>query len=549
MKSRYITLYISLLNIIINYNSAQCQNSSLINEKVFGGSNGEREPMIIPISDNTFFVAGRSNSNISGNKNTVLCTPDTEDVWILKLDASLNIIWETSIGGRFAETAVFSNISGDSVSLIIAAASKSDSSCFKSQQGWSLFPGVYEDYWITIVDSSGTLTADMTWGGINGERCPKCYQLSDGNFIVTGASISGIGGDKSIAGYGSWDYWVVKFDVNGNKLWDQVYGGSSFEQIADPPHRLNFIVEGDSGQLLLFGSSPGDISGNISTNSIGGANSNDWILWLLDANGNILDQKRYGGIGQDKINDALRTQDGGWLMIGTTKSPVGYDVTHPSLGDWDCWILKVDSMFNVQWDQRYGGSDADDCICGMVADDGGFYIGGNTKSPMGFDISEAPYGNQDYWIFQIDSIGNKIWDKRFGGPDWNYLMNFNVLPDSSIILSGYSTYGSSPVKSFPGYGWDDYWLVHFKYDTTTPANETVPSTQVVLYPNPSPGMVNIPAVMTGADLLISDISGREVASFMKLEARTLDLVYLPDGCYLFRFRSRSGFHYARWMKG
>lgn len=546
MKSRYITLYISLLNIIINYNSAQCQNSSLINEKVFGGSNGEREPMIIPISDNTFFVAGRSNSNISGNKNTVLCTPDTEDVWMLKLDASLNIIWEKSIGGRFFESTVFSTLSGDSASLIIAAGSKSDSSCFKSQQGWSLFPGVYEDYWIVLVDSSGTVTTDKTLGGIDGESYPKCYQLSDGNYIVTGASISGIGGDKSISGYGDWDYWVVKFDPNGNKLWDQVYGGSGLEYSVGGNSAM--IIERDSNQYLIFGTTNSGISGNITIANIGGFAS-DWIVWKIDNNGNVLLHNRYGGTFHDKLWDAVNTTDNGLLLIGNTLSPSGFDVSEPSIGGGDCWVVKLDSLLNIQWDRRYGGSDHDYCVCGEEAADGEYYIAGNTTSPMGFDISEAPYGNQDYWIFKIDSVGNKIWDKRFGGSDWNYLHNFVVLPDTSIILSGYSTYGSSPVKSFPGYGWDDYWLVHFKYDSTTSVNETPSSAQVDLYPNPSSGMVNIPAVMSGADLLISDISGREVASFMKLEARTLDLGYLPDGCYLFRFRSRSGFHYARWMKG
>lgn len=549
MKALNSLLYIIAIFILCGTVPSVAQNTMIYNEKVFGGTEGDIAPMILKFPGNSYIVAGISFSGLSGNKNTSLCTPDTSDLWIMKLDTSLNIIWEQSVGGRFFESSVFSTLAHDSGSVIVALASDSDSSCFKSEPNRGPSPGLEDDYWIVIIDSSGNVTNDITWGGPGGEIYPKCYQLSDGNLIVTGTTWSGIGGDKSVAGFGDWDYWVVKFDTSGNKLWDQVYGGTDQEQGPAIPIRSNFIINTDSGHFYLFGSTWSGIGGNITTANIGGFPNLDWLVWLVDENGNILWQTRYGGTGTDKIHDAIKTNDGGLLLIGTTKSPVGYDVTQPSIGNTDCWIVKVDSLSNIQWDHRYGSSDIDECICGVSAPDGGYYIGGNTRSPIGFDVSEPPFSAQDYWIFKIDNLGNKIWDKRYGGSNSNSLHNFVVLPDTSIILSGSSEFGSSSVKSFPGYGGVDYWLVHMKYtDSLTSTNEPVLSQQIHLYPNPSNGTLQIPGFLRDASVTISDVTGRGIAEIPVPESATLDLSYLPNGCYHIRFVTKQGNYYAKWIK-
>src|SRR5262245_57017788 len=69
-----------------------------------------------------------------------------------------------------------------------------------------------------------------------------------------------------------------------------------------------------------------------------------------------------------------------------------------------------------QWDYRYGGTDYDGVYCLINTADGGYLLGGTSGSGVSGDKSEPLWANtQDYWIIKIDSLGNKQWDKDFGG--------------------------------------------------------------------------------------------------------------------------------------
>src|SRR5690349_19247055 len=70
---------------------------------------------------------------------------------------------------------------------------------------------------------------DKSLGGSNDEDIQSLQQTSDGGYILGGYSQSGINGDKTQANRGDLDYWVVKLDAAGNKLWDKTYGGSGYD--------------------------------------------------------------------------------------------------------------------------------------------------------------------------------------------------------------------------------------------------------------------------------------------------------------------------------
>src|SRR5690349_9519874 len=67
------------------------------------------------------------------------------------------------------------------------------------------------------------------------------------------------------------------------------------------------------------------------------------------------------------------------------------------------------------WDKRFGGTDYDFLTCFQETSDGGFILGGYSKSNIGGDKTQDTIGDYDYWIVKVDSIGNKLWDKTFGG--------------------------------------------------------------------------------------------------------------------------------------
>src|SRR5687767_8525390 len=83
-----------------------------------------------------------------------------------------------------------------------------------------------------------------TLGGTNNDQLYALQQTSDGGYILGGYSQSGLNGDKSENVRGSWDYWVVKTDANGNKTWDKTFGGSN------PDYLLTLQQTLDGGFLL-----------------------------------------------------------------------------------------------------------------------------------------------------------------------------------------------------------------------------------------------------------------------------------------------------------
>ncbi|MBK8415951.1 MAG: hypothetical protein IPL22_16475 [Bacteroidetes bacterium] len=78
-------------------------------------------------------------------------------------------------------------------------------------------------------------------------------------------------------------------------------------------------------------------------------------------------------------------------------------------------------------DKDYGGTDFDYLYSLQQTTDGGYILGGYSSSGIGGDKTHASWGAEDYWIVKIDSLGNKLWDKVFGGTNSDLLFHFSKL--------------------------------------------------------------------------------------------------------------------------
>jgi hypothetical protein len=485
--------------IVIFFLSFLCsaQTFTLYGDKTFGGNLQELYVNIALLDSNKLILAGRSaTTNASGDKSTPNCNSNQQstnsDVWIVMIDKNFNIIWDNSYGGERTEDGVNSIIINSNKEIMFSCRSSSDSLCEKTQNNWN-YPMFNFDYWICKIDTNGNKLWDITFGGIGTDNYPYLIALTTNEYLIVGYSVSSISGDKSVANYGGSDLWAVKFDTIGNKLWDQVYGGSAAEthnaSVANNTFGLS-VLPLELGSFIIGSTTESQMSGNVSGLGFGGRD-----IWLMkaDSAGNYLWDARYGGsTNNDFFSSFISTPDNGFIIVGATGSPQGGSISDPQIGDLDVWIIKLDSLGNKQWDKRYGGTGEDYGISISEAPGGGYWVSADTKSPQGFDISEPPYGTCDYWIFKIDSVGNKIWDKRFGGPGNNRVSNFVIMPDSSIFLAGYADVGESPVKTDFGKGMSDYWVVHFKYpDYSVGVIEDNFDVELSIFPNPSTGEVSV----------------------------------------------------------
>ena len=115
---------------------------------------------------------------------------------------------------------------------------------------------------------------------------------------------------------------------------------------------------------------------------------------------------------------------------------IGPDKSEDSRGSDDYWIVKIDNSGNKQWDKTYGGSDFDYFKSMINTTDGGYLIGGYTQSGISGDKSDPVRGFYDYWIVKIDSDGNKVWDKTFGGGNLDELTSMVTTTDNGYMLGG-----------------------------------------------------------------------------------------------------------------
>jgi hypothetical protein len=222
---------------------------------------------------------------------------------------------------------------------------------------------------------------------------------------------------------------------------------------------LNAIHQTSDGGFILGGCSDSNISGDKTENCFG-----DTDFWIVktDGMGNIQWQNTIGGSSIDLLNAIQQTTDGGYIVGGTSMSTISGDKTEDSLGNFDYWILKTDSTGNIQWQNTIGGSSVDEAFTIQQTSEGGYILGGYSKSQISGDKSENcldPREVQDYWIVKTDSIGNIEWQNMLGGISADILQSIEQTTDAGFILGGYSNSYLSEDKKEDSLGVLDYWIV------------------------------------------------------------------------------------------
>ncbi|RJP77403.1 MAG: T9SS C-terminal target domain-containing protein [Candidatus Zixiibacteriota bacterium] len=234
--------------------------------------------------------------------------------------------------------------------------------------------GQFGDMWLVLTDAQGDSLWSHTYGGAEGERINALVACSDGGCLLVGETESYGAGDR--------DIWLVRTNGQGQALWTRTYGGVDFDQVAAG------LATGDNGFLVA------------GTRGIVVNQEYDENLWLLklNADGDTLWSRTYGGSYADWSSALIETPDAGYLLIGGTYSfGAGWN---------DAWILKLNSQGDSLWSRTYGGWNGDQIYGAVPTADGGFLLAGETDS--------FGAGDRDVWLVKINAQGDTIWTRTFG---------------------------------------------------------------------------------------------------------------------------------------
>jgi hypothetical protein len=303
------------------------------------------------------------------------------------------------------------------------------------------------DFWLVRLDSAGRTQWDRSYGGTNDDTLFTVQQTGDG-FILGGWTWSGPSGNKASPSHGALDYWLVRVDGDGNKVWDASFGGTGedyFYGLAQTPDG-GFAAAGESFST----------NGTRTAASFG---SSDYWLVRTDANGNKLWDTSYGGASVDSCFALDAVGGGGFLLGGLSGSLPGSGTkTSPRWGSRDYWIVRTDSAGNSLWDASFGSTNLDAIFAVKTLPDGGFILGGRSHGEGG-NKTTPHFGNGDYWLVRVDSVGTKMWERSFGGDAFDELHTLALTRDGGFLLGGWASSYARGNKTSPNLGGFDFWVI------------------------------------------------------------------------------------------
>ncbi len=361
--------------------------------KTFGGSNLDDAVAVVSVADGGFVVGGTTRST---DGDIVDKTIDDSDYWIYKVDAEGLLLWSKTYGGPDDDVATSIKQTQDG-GFIMSGYNSGQGGDVSSNDG-------FQDYWIVKLSATGDLQWERSFGFAGADQALDVIQTSDGGYFASGfldVTASGGQGNKSNLGrHGVGEFWGVRMDANGNRLWWRYFGGSNND-------RSYSVLETANGGFLMTGASESD---DFDIENPKG--SYDFWAVQTDADGNLLWAKNFGGAEIDNGYATCASGDGGYIMVGDTRSEDG-DVT-TSLGNADLWVVKFGEQGNLLWQKSYGGDQFESARSIQPLNNGYYLITGSTRSTNN-DVVSGNNGQNDIWILIIDGNGQMIFETTVGG--------------------------------------------------------------------------------------------------------------------------------------
>jgi hypothetical protein len=376
------------------------------------------------------------------------------DAWVAMLDQGGGLVWERTLGGDSIDYGVSVAVV-PSGGLIVGAISRSGASGNKTSQ-----PFGSQDYWVIRLNAKGVPLWDKSFGGTFADDLLAVVPTSDGGFFLAGTSVSPVSGNKTSPNWDSGinrsDYWVVRIDAHGEKLWDRTYGGTNVDYLATA------VLAPDDG-LILGGTSASPPSGNKTADLLG---ERDYWILKINSGGDIVWQRSYGGVEWEEFETIAPTADGGYLIGGRSYSPENSgNKTSPQYGEGDFWVVRIEGNGDIRWDRSYGGSQAENLMAVETTPDGGFILAGSTMSLPGETKTSPWLGSIDAWVVRVDTNGRPLWENSYGALHQDVFNSVRVRPDGGYLFAGSSNSGRREAKLSPRIGENDFWIVQVSKET------------------------------------------------------------------------------------
>lgn len=397
--------------------------------KTFGGSKNDSAQEIVSTNDGGYAILGFTQSkdgDITDKQD------DSFDFWVLKFNQENEIQWNKTYGGTGDDKGqdIIQTLDGG---YALIGSSFSNDEDVSGNQGQN-------DFWLTKLDASGNISWQKSYGYQGADYGISVIQTNDSGYLLSGViDVTASGGEgntsKNSNKHAGGDYWAIKTDATGTIEWSKYYGGL----FTDTPESV--VQTADNGYIIVGGSDSQDtdISSNIGSYDF-------WVIKISET-GTLVWEKNYGGDEIDEAWSIVKSGDGNFLIAGDTRSN-NVDVSS-SIGAADLWLIKISPSGELLWEKTIGGTGFDVARDISATQDGGFLLAGSSRS-NDVDISENK-GQNDALAIKVDSNGNIEWEATIGGTNIDFAYGITELNNKKVVVIGDTTSNDEDIIENKGY--------------------------------------------------------------------------------------------------
>lgn len=481
-----------------------------------------------------------------------LSSQGDRDIFIVKLNGNGDFEWAKSIGGMGIDQGFV--IESDSFGSIYLAGVFRDSVSMDFGTASTTYYAVgQEDAFLLKLSDSGDYEWFAQFGGFASEFFDEIDFDIDQNIYLSGSFSGQIDTDPGvntnfISSAGYWDGLIIKLTNNGDHIWSRRVGGAQFDYCDRVIYSGNAIYAiGTFQDSIDFNPGTGvDFKVTDGIRSI--------FVMKLDTSGNFSYVQQIGNESFLKLKDATIDKKGNILITGVFEDSIDFDPStidqkRFSGGDYDVFILQLDSQSNFNWVNSYPSLGFDEAENVIVDTFQNVFISGAFGETIDFGSigSPAVYYSpfyRDIYFLKLNKNGSLIWSEVWGTEKWAHPDNLEISSTGEIYCTGWyddsiTVHGNSIYPNL------DRGLFVLKLDQAfTSLPDKLENNMLQIYPNPTNANTVISCKAQNIqEVLVFDQAGKIVKSF-DLENQNnaeihLDFSFDPAGFYFIKVISKT----------
>ncbi len=348
--------------------------------KMFGGATNDEAYSAVVAADGGYVFLGATTSFTQGADNP-------QDIFLVKADQNGNEVWNRNLGGHAGKSI---QNTPDGGFIVLGDTVVSDTSSFTLMK----------------TDGEGQVQWTVNYGLSNRNEVATNVQLTtDGGYLMMGNVLNNDG---------SSDIYVIKTDGQGAVIRERVYGFANLQNST-----ATILEDATTKDILWCGTA---FTATSATSDIRVVRANDIVNTQWDF---------FFGGAQNEIGKDMKQVSDGYVIVGTT--------TSEGSGGSDVYLIKISEQGVLQWSKTFGGAADDEGEAISLTEDGGFIITGSTESEGEggkdvFLIKTDAEGNQ-VWTKSFGGTRNDVGRIVLQTQDKGFLVLSTIVFENNNMLA------------------------------------------------------------------------------------------------------------------